>query len=88
MTPPELITEPAQPSVLSLRPVDDSERIVPLDVLGGVALLGIPLMNIQSFSMIGAAYAITGISDMWLTGFVIHEWRYGKFGPRLQHMSD
>src|ERR1700680_2499535 len=56
MTPPQLITEPAPPSVLSLRPVDDYERIVPLDVLRGVALLGILLMNIQSFSMIGAAY--------------------------------
>jgi uncharacterized protein len=45
------------PSAPSLRPVDDSERIVPVDVLRGVALLGILLMNIQSFSMIGAAYA-------------------------------
>jgi uncharacterized protein len=37
-------------------PVTPSERIVPLDVLRGVALLGILLMNIRYFSMIGAAY--------------------------------
>jgi uncharacterized protein len=32
------------------------ERIVPLDVLRGVALLGILLMNIRAFSMVWAAY--------------------------------
>jgi hypothetical protein len=56
MTAPQSIAQPMQPSASSLRPVDDSERIVPVDVLRGVALLGILLMNIQSFSMIGAAY--------------------------------
>lgn len=48
--------QPVQPLAPSARPVDDSERIVPMDILRGVALLGILLMNIQSFSMIGAAY--------------------------------
>jgi uncharacterized membrane protein len=38
----------------SLQPKPD--RIIALDVLRGIALLGILLMNIQSFSMIGAAY--------------------------------
>jgi len=57
MTALQSITPPIQPSAASsLRPVDDSERIVPVDILRGVALLGILLMNIQSFSMIGAAY--------------------------------
>jgi uncharacterized protein len=37
-------------------PVDDASRIGSLDVLRGFALLGILVMNIQSFSMIGAAY--------------------------------
>ena len=37
-------------------PVSQSERIVSLDVLRGFAVLGILVMNIQSFSMIGAAY--------------------------------
>ena len=37
-------------------PVAGGERIVSLDVLRGFAVLGILAMNIQSFSMIGAAY--------------------------------
>jgi uncharacterized protein len=37
-------------------PIAPAERIVSLDVLRGVAVLGILIMNIQSFSMIEAAY--------------------------------
>jgi uncharacterized protein len=37
-------------------PVNQPQRIVSLDVLRGVAVLGILVMNIQSFSMPGAAY--------------------------------
>ena len=37
-------------------PVIGSERIESIDVLRGFALLGILVMNIQGFSMIGAAY--------------------------------
>jgi len=51
VTPPlttELTTE--------LAPVGDRDRLVSLDVLRGVAVLGILVLNIQSFSMIGAAY--------------------------------
>ncbi|MGH7460826.1 MAG: DUF418 domain-containing protein [Longimicrobiales bacterium] len=46
------------PPVLSRRaaPVAEAQRIVSLDVLRGVALLGILLMNIQSFSMPWDAY--------------------------------
>jgi uncharacterized protein len=38
-------------------PVTEDERIVSMDVLRGFALLGILIMNVQSFSMIAAAYA-------------------------------
>ncbi len=44
------------PNPSKLIPTTESERIVLLDVLRGFALLGILLMNIQSFSMTGAAY--------------------------------
>jgi uncharacterized protein len=37
-------------------PVTAKERIASLDVLRGIALLGILPMNVQAFSMIGAAY--------------------------------
>ena len=37
-------------------PVSRSDRIISIDVLRGFAVLGILAMNIQSFSMIGAAY--------------------------------
>ncbi len=37
-------------------PTAKSERIVALDVLRGFAMLGILVMNIQSFSMVSAAY--------------------------------
>ena len=37
-------------------PVTETERIVPMDVLRGFALLGILVMNIQSFAMVGYVY--------------------------------
>ncbi len=37
-------------------PVAETERIESLDVLRGFAVLGILVMNVQSFSMIGSAY--------------------------------
>ena len=38
-------------------PTKEKDRLVNLDIIRGVALLGILIMNIQSFSMIVAAYA-------------------------------
>ncbi|OEK07069.1 DUF418 domain-containing protein [Roseivirga misakiensis] len=40
-----------------LKPVGSPERIVPMDILRGVAVLGILAMNIQSFAMPSAAYS-------------------------------
>jgi uncharacterized protein len=40
----------------SAAPVDDEARIASLDVLRGFAVLGILVMNIQAFAMIGSAY--------------------------------
>jgi uncharacterized protein len=55
------------------------KRIISLDVLRGVAVLGILIMNIQSFSMIGAAYInptaygdLTGINKwIWILSHLI-----------------
>ncbi len=47
---------PPTPPTEVLRPVAENERIDSLDVVRGFALLGILVMNIQSFSMPAAAY--------------------------------
>jgi uncharacterized protein len=41
---------------MPLSPVDETDRQISLDVLRGAAVLGILVMNIQSFSMVLAAY--------------------------------
>ena len=45
-----------QPIHANAGAVPETERIVPMDVLRGFAVLGILVMNIQSFAMIGWAY--------------------------------
>jgi len=42
--------------MIPIAPTRKKGRIASLDVLRGIAILGILIMNIQSFSMIGAAY--------------------------------
>src|SRR5438093_69138 len=47
---------PAEPGREFWGPVAETERIVPMDVLRGFAVLGILVMNIQSFAMVEVAY--------------------------------
>ena len=65
-------------------PVSSGERIESLDVLRGFALLGILVMNVQSFSMPGAAYMnptawgdLTGVNLMaWLVSHVVADQKF------------
>jgi len=65
-------------------PVDEASRVAPLDVLRGVAVLGILYMNIQSYSMAEPAYGNpTAYGDLTGANFVIwlagHLFFRGKF---------
>lgn len=42
-------------------PILEQNRLFSIDMLRGLALLGILLMNIQSFAMIGAAYSFPNL---------------------------
>src|SRR5947199_6582075 len=55
ISPPDTVTT-AERSREFRGPVAETERIVPMDVLRGFALLGILVMNIQLFAMVEAAY--------------------------------
>ena len=58
------------------QPVTEKERIVSIDVLRGFALLGILFMNVQSFSMISAAYwNPTAYGDLRGANFLV--WLFG-----------
>jgi uncharacterized protein len=59
------------------QPVTGKERIVSIDVLRGVAVLGILLMNIVSFSMVTSAYQSPAVyGDLsgvdWITWLILH----------------
>lgn len=70
----------------SLAPVKEHHRIASLDVLRGFALLGILAMNVQSFSMISAAYFNpTAYGD--LTGANEWVWRMTHILVDLKFMA-
>ncbi|MBD3220008.1 DUF418 domain-containing protein [bacterium] len=66
---PEPVPEPPKPHP---HPITGAERIEALDVLRGVAVLGILLMNVQSFGSLNSAYmnpalkGVPGGSELWL----------------------
>lgn len=67
-------------------PVGRSDRIVAIDVLRGFAVLGILLINIQSFAMIGAAYLNPTANDKaegW--GFAV--WAFSYLFGDLKFMA-
>jgi uncharacterized protein len=65
-------------------PTAPSERIIAIDALRGFAILGILVMNIQSFSMIGPAYLnptayadLTGINKwVWILSHLFTEQKF------------
>ena len=66
------------------QPVAGQDRIVSMDVLRGVAVLGILVMNIQDFSMIGAAYFnptasgdLHGLNyEIWLVRHILFDLKF------------
>ncbi len=70
--------------VHNLKPVGSSARIQSLDFLRGFAILGILIMNIQSFSMPGAAYLnpmaygdMTGLNKLvWILSHIFADQKF------------
>ncbi len=87
--------------IKDISPVSSTDRIISLDILRGFAILGILIMNIQSFSMVGAAYLnptafgdFTGINKWtWLLSHVFADNKFMTifsmlFGAGIILMSD
>ncbi|MDX2445421.1 MAG: DUF418 domain-containing protein [Bacteroidales bacterium] len=85
----------------NISPITTENRIISLDILRGFAILGILIMNIQSFSMITAAYVnptaygdLTGINKWtWIISHIIADNKFMTifsilFGAGIVLMSD
>ena len=85
----------------NISPISTENRIISLDILRGFAILGILIMNIQSFSMITAAYVnptaygdLTGINKWtWIISHIIADNKFMTifsilFGAGIVLMSD
>ena len=104
MMTPSLSTDTDAPTVLatsSAGPTRESERIDSLDVLRGFALLGILVMNVQSFGMPSSAYLIpNAYGDLgganflvWLVGHLFFDAKFMAmfsmmFGAGIVLMSE
>ena len=85
----------------SAAPVRSEDRILAIDVLRGFALLGILLMNVQSFSMVSAAYLNPNASGyfegldhtIWIVVHVLSDQKFMTlfsvlFGAGIALMTD
>jgi len=81
-----LAFSPMNTDKIRYTPVAEGDRIAHLDTLRGCALLGILVMNIQSFSMPGAAYFFpTAYGD--LTGLNYWAWHLADIFARRKFMT-
>ncbi|MEM9300433.1 MAG: hypothetical protein AAGA64_18910, partial [Bacteroidota bacterium] len=64
---------------MTISNIQGLQRFISLDVIRGIAILGILIMNIQNFSMIGQAYInptaygnFTGVNQwVWIISHVV-----------------
>lgn len=67
-------------------PISEQNRLSSIDMLRGLALLGILLMNIQSFAMIGAAYSFPNL-HMDVSGLNLVVWTMSHVFADLKFMA-
>lgn len=77
---------PAPDTVVGAAPVSDAERLLSLDILRGVGVLGILIMNIQMFAMPEAAYFNPTVYGD-LTGINFFVWLGSHLFAELKFMS-